>query len=249
MNTLKHFSLYSSAKIALIIFLALNPVATILATIQRSDIVIYRDTKYLLDSTPLEEYFTNNVGKRPEFKSKRTSLWRGYIAILEIKDGWLFVKEINQDMGRDASSGEDIWKDVTSDIFTDPDDRRFDWFSGLLVLPHGKIVKWVNFDTIPIFENYVILEISNGKSVKELRIPGQEYEAYQRKQFELFRQTDDYKKIREIRIKNGYKPENVDEYIERDVFYCSKKILIDSPPPKTETTATRQADKVKKRKP
>jgi len=215
-------------KTVLFLSLALLPTIKSFATAQRPDKLIYEGKEYSLHTNPLEEYFFNNKDKRPKFESLRTSLWRGYVATFEIKDGWLYVKTVDQDMGISNWTGRDKWKDITDSIFKNPKDKRLDCFSGLLVLPYGEVIHHVHMGYASTFENYILLEIDKGKLVKEKKLSGEAYATFKKKQFELFKKTDEYKKHLKELTKDGSKPEEKERFLEVFVIEYSKKILTES---------------------
>ncbi|WP_334319302.1 hypothetical protein OH491_17110 [Termitidicoccus mucosus] len=202
--------------------------ATVFATAQRSDILIYEGKEYFLHTNPLNEFLEKNSDiKVPETRMQITSLWRGYVATFEIRDGCLFIKDVRIPKGSDKETHELIWESVIDKIIKKEKDRRADWFSGLLVLPHGKIINYVHMGYASTFENYILLEIDKGKYVKERRLPGEAYWFFKKKQFELFRQTDEYKKLVEDLIKKGSSRDEAESFLEIFVIDYSKKILND----------------------
>jgi hypothetical protein len=64
-------------------------------TRQITDRLIFENKEYYLNVEILADYFREFPEKRPEFKISCTALWRGYIAIFEIKNNELLIKEIN----------------------------------------------------------------------------------------------------------------------------------------------------------
>ena len=228
MNTLKTSTLKSIAKIMIFLFLALIPAAKIFATAQMPDKLIYEGKEHALHTNPLEEYFSKHEDKWPKPEGMITSLWRGYVATFEVKDGWLFVREINLYMGHDRNTDKMQWKNVIGDIFKDSKDRRLDWFSGLLVLPQGKVINYVHMGYASTFENYILLEISNGKILKEKKLSGEAYSIFKKKQFELFKQTDEYKKqVKELTENGKHSKAEAERFLEIYVIEYSKKILAD----------------------
>ena len=223
----KHSTLAPIIKTTLFLFLALLPTIRSFATDQIADELIYESKEYAIHSDPiLEEYFSKNKSARPTGGDLITALYRGYMAIFEIKEGWLYAKEVNIYTGHDSSTHKIQWKNVIGDIFKTEKDKRLDWFSGLLILPHGNPI--IHSDHGFISENYILLEINNGKCVKEKKLSGTEaYDKFRKKQFELFKQTDEYKKALSERIKYGYKKKEAERFLESYVLYYSKKILVD----------------------
>jgi len=230
-------------RIALLCFLAYIPTTKIFATAQMPDKLIYEGKEYSLHSNPLEEYFSKNESMNPRNKTgywtSSTALHRRYVANFEMKEGRLFVDKINIMVDMERNTGEIKWKDIIDEIFKNPKDRRLDWFTGLLVLPCGNVIHSVNMAYKSTHENYILLEMNNGKCVAEKKISGGEYASFKKKQFELYKQTDEYKKLLEERkrqselfkqteaykrlqaekIKMGFRPDEED--VEKSIEYWS----------------------------
>jgi len=227
-----HPALAPIIKTTLFLFLALLPTAKSFATAQYPDILIYEGKEFSLHTNPLEELFSKNEDKRPKGDVTSTALWRGYVAKFEIKDGWLFAKEVNVKIVLDREAREYErkygWKNVIADVFKTEKDKRLDWFSGLLILPHGALINYVHMGYASTYENYILLEIDKGKLVKEKKLFGEAYSIFKKKQFELFKKTDEYKKQVKELTKDGRKPEDVERFLEIFVIEYSKRILTES---------------------
>jgi hypothetical protein len=68
--------------------------------------------------------------------------------------------------------------------------------TGLLVLPEGEIVNYVHMGYGSTYELYTLLEIDSGNLKKEIKLGYEEYEEFKDKQFEAFKKTDEYEKIK-----------------------------------------------------
>jgi hypothetical protein len=117
----------------------------IFATAQFPDRIIYKGKKYALNCNPLEDFFNNNPGKRPNKGSFCTGLLRGYVATFEISDNQLLLKDIEIIVPDTLNKKTDIKSvSVIKEIFPTQDIKNVDWFSGLLVIPYGKVVNYVH---------------------------------------------------------------------------------------------------------
>ena len=138
------------------------------ATAQYPDKIIYNGTEYDLFVNPLEKYFLINPDKRPKGKITSTALWRGYIATFEIIDGKLLLKDIEIQISTGLfPSIEYEWKSVLSEFLDGQSYFNMDWFSGLLVIPYGKLINYVHMGYESTYEDYILLEIENGKFISE----------------------------------------------------------------------------------
>ncbi len=93
-----------------------------------------------------------------------TALWRGYVATFEVKDNQLFLKDIEIQY-HDTTSKESYpykWRSVINEVFPNNEKIKIDWLTGLLVIPHGKLVNYVHMGYGSTYKNYILLEIDKG---------------------------------------------------------------------------------------
>ena len=169
------------------------PVVTY-ATAQEPDYIIYNGEKYSLFVNPLEAYFSINPDKRPRSNVRSTSLWRGYVATFEIINKELYLKDIKVEISTgDIRRTE--WKSVLPEFLDGKQNLKIDWFSGLLVIPHGKLIDYVHMGYGSTYENYILLEIKNGNFIRENKMHYVEYVQYREKQYQVFKKTQEYLNI------------------------------------------------------
>jgi hypothetical protein len=195
-------------------------------TSQRPDKIIYQGKNYDLHSNPLEKYFERNPDKRPK-GGRSSNLWRGYIATFEIIDNDLFVVDI-QTLRRKDRESESNWTSVLKEVFPDQEKVKLDWFDGLLVIPYGEMTKFVYMGYGSLYEHYILLEIGQGNLNKEKRLEGADYEIFKDRQFEEFKKTNDYRRIKET-LKNEMKGDStsIDSFLKISIIEFSSKILTD----------------------
>lgn len=204
-------------------FLGLN----VFATAQYPDKIIYNGKEYNLHSNPLELYFEKHPDKRPKGGIMSTALWRGYIATFEVKDNQLFLQNIEIEY-QDATSKESYnykWKSVINEVFPDQKNIKIDWLTGLLVIPYGKLVNYVHMGYGSTYKNYILLEIDKGELKKEKQFKYKEYENFKEMQFQAFKQTDEYKKIKADLQKDGNSDEFIDSFLRNFVIQYTSKIM------------------------
>jgi hypothetical protein len=213
----------------LIIILNLLIGLKVFATTQYPDKIIYNGKGYNLHSNPLEAYFEKNPDKRPQGGIISTALWRGYVATFEIKDNQLYLKDIEIQY-QDTTSKESYnykWKSVINEVFPKQKEIKIDWLTGLLVIPHGKLVNYVHMGYGSTYKNYILLEIDKGDLKKELNFKYKEYEKFKERQFQVFKQTEEYKKIKTDLQKDGSTDEFIDSFLKSWVTEYTSKILTD----------------------
>lgn len=214
-------------KAILTIFLTLFLGVEVFATAQYPDKIIYNGKVLKLHSNPLETYFKKNPDKRPKGGIMSTALWRGYVATFEVKDNQLFLKDIEIEY-RDTTSKESYtykWRSVINEVFPDKKKIKIDWLTGLLVIPHGELVDYVHMGYGSTYENYILLEIDKGDLKKEKHFKYKEYERFKERQFQVFKQTDEYKKIKADLQKDGSTDEFIDSFLRSFVTEYTSKIL------------------------
>jgi hypothetical protein len=188
-----------------------------LATAQFPDKIIYNGKEYSLHSNPMEEYFRKYPDRKPKNGIMSTALWRGYVATFEIRDSQLFLKDIEIEV-RDTTGKEKYktkWISAMKEVLPAGETSiKIDWLTGILVIPYGKIVDYVHMGYASTYENYILLEIQTGKLNKEKKFGYKDYTRFKDRQFEAFRKTDEYKKLKlDLLKKDGYTDEFVDSFL------------------------------------
>jgi len=209
-------------------------------TDQMPDRIIYNGKVYLLkgksifdECYPMESYFENYPDKRPKVKEQLSNLWRNYIATYEIKDDQLYLKDIEFFFDSDSEI-----KSVYNEIFPNQELIKIDWLTRLIVIPDGKRNGFYDY------ERYIVLEINEGNFIREKQIilnidenfmkewqygKITEYELFKKRQYEAFKETDEYDKVIE-KLNDQTQNANLDyyaEHIELYVFKYSSKILVE----------------------
>ena len=174
-------------------------------TAQIPDRITYEGKEYALNSNPLEPFFEKYPEKRPQFSS--TALWRGYIAHFEIIEGQLFVTDLFNYGGYTDAKGNYKTKliSIFKTVFPKTDKYKIDWYTGILIVPYGKLVQYVHMGYSSTYSKYILLEIENGNFNEARRYRNKEFVAFKKRQFEVFKKTDEYKKLyKELKEQDAY---------------------------------------------
>ncbi|AXY75932.1 hypothetical protein D3H65_18950 [Paraflavitalea soli] len=198
------------------------------ATAQYPDKVWYNGKEYAMHTNPLEVFFEKNPGRKPKDGVQSTALWRGYVATFEIKDNQLLLKDIEIQIVDTAREHSYKWMSVLNEVFPDQRVINIDWFTGLLVLPCGKRINYVHMGYGSTYENYILLEIGQGKLTREKKLGHKEYEKFKAQQFQAFKETDEYKKLKESLKKDGSTNAFIDSFLKDFITEYSTKILVDN---------------------
>ncbi len=199
------------------------------STAQYPDKIIYNGKEYSLHSNPLESYFEKHPEKRPQGDVISTALWRGYVATFEVVENQLFLKDIEVEVSDTSSKKKDEtkWKSVLTEVFPNSEPLKVDWMIGLLVLPCGKVVNYVHMGYGSTHESYILLEINTGDLIKEKEYNYNEYTKFKERQFQAFKKTEDYKRIKDELKKEDHSDEFIDSFLKDFVIDYSSKILTD----------------------
>ena len=201
---------------------------TVFGTAQYPDKILYNGKEYSLHSNPMENYFAQYPDKRPQY-GMSTALWRGYVATFEIKDNQLYLKDIevmNGDTVNNKGYYVTIWKSILNEVFPNQELIKIDWMTGLLVLPYGKMVNYVHMGYGSTYRNYILLEVENGNLVKDKQFGYKQYEKFKERQFQAFKKTEEYEKIKaDLKKEGNYGDEFLDTFLRSFVIEYTLKIL------------------------
>ena len=159
-----------------------------------------------------------------------TGLWRGYIATFEVTEGQVFLKDIHIQVW-DSTAPKDSYTmklvSVIKDVFPDQTKIKVDWLSGLLVIPHGKMINYVHMGYGSTFQHYILLEIDKGDLKKEKNFGYKEYEKFRERQFEAFKKTEEYKKLKEKLKKEGDSDKFIEGFLKSYIVNYTSRFLVD----------------------
>jgi len=202
------------------------------ATPQIPDILFDQDKEHVLDHSPMEQYFAVHPERRPNAEIRSPSLKRGYLAFFEIRDDELVLRDIKVQGVRETQPKKysTIWTSVLASITPDGAPLKIHWFSGLLVLPQGSIVNYVDTEKYGArYTQFRILEVHNGRVTQRRNFTGAEYDAFKTRQFEAYRQTRAYSKQRSRMVKDGHPQGDIDATIKASIMTHITRFLDTAP--------------------
>ena len=201
-----------------------------IVTAQYPDKIVYNGKEYNLNSNPLEPYFDKNPENRPEMIS--TALWRGYVGYFEIIDNQLFLTDMKIPIrGKDENGDyKEKWISIYRRYFPKQEKVRIDWFSGILILPHGEMVEYVHQGYASTYSKYWLLEIEDGTFNEARKYNYKEFVKFKKRQFEEFKKTEEYNKLyTELKENDNYGDEEfIQSFIKDFVINYTSKFLIES---------------------
>ena len=115
----------------------------VFSTAQVPDYLIYKGEEHTLNVNPLEIYFDKYQDKRPKSDILWSSNWRSYIAKFEIVNNELMVNDItvNRTLPEnelEEPNFETKRVSVLESVFPNLNDRKMEWYTGVLVIPKGE---------------------------------------------------------------------------------------------------------------
>jgi len=204
-------TLLAGLALSAFVFLTTNA----MATVQVPDVIIIDGRNESLETTPLAPYLSAHPKVMPRSDDPAADNWRGYVATWEILDGKLFLRKIDVAFrNSEALPDEDtrIIKNMIHNLFPDSRAVVATWYSGALVIPRGKLVKYVHMGYGSTYERYTIVTVNQGVVARKLDLSAEDFAKYRESQFQAFKRTAEYAtKLEEAK---SYDPSYSDEFVE-----------------------------------
>jgi hypothetical protein len=102
-----------------------------------------------------------------------TALWRGYVGEWEIKEKKLYLNKLNTG----SCSEKDRGSFPLDKLFPDqPQPVLAKWYSGILIMPRGKLVEYVHMGYASRFERYLVMDIQEGVVIKQETLTDKQFQ-------------------------------------------------------------------------
>lgn len=209
--------------------------STAFATAQYPDILIYEGKEYDLLTNPMEPYFDKYPQWKPRSGAMSTALWRGYVATFEFRENRLFLKDIVV-LKESREQDQSKWKSAIDWVLWDDKELMIDWFTGILVLPVGKMKNYVHMGYGSTYSNYILLELKSGMLVGKRTYNHKQYKEFKRKQFQAYKKTEDYKKRSAQMKKDGTSQDLIDSFLQNYIIKYTSELLDKEKPSNKPTT-------------
>ena len=146
-------------KTLLLVALLLAVPASSWATAQYPDNLIYEGKTVGIYSNPLEQYFSKDHPRPMKlFDANCSAIWRGYVATWQIEKDKLYLVRIVE-----GTCENDAPKIPLSKIFPGKKAPIFaGWFSGTLVAPQGKELRYVHMGYQTVYEKELHISVKDG---------------------------------------------------------------------------------------
>ena len=124
-------------------------------TAQFAERLYYKGHEVSMRTEPLRDYFSHGID-RPHFTSPNTACWRGYIGTWEILLDRLYLVNLTGTLA-DGSAA------TVATFFPDYPNRVFaHWYSGIISIPRGKLLKYVHLGWASTFEMDELITVEEG---------------------------------------------------------------------------------------
>ncbi len=148
------------------------------ATPQDPDFLTYEGKRYPIYGAPLEKYFKANPDRRPKFCGGMSSLWRGYVAEMEIVGAELFLNDIKIHTVN-PHDPTCLKESKLDEVSSDGKKFKIDWLSGVLTSGHGEYVGGEDaYSTWKIWEKYTLFYIKKGSLESVRHFTNAEYQEF-----------------------------------------------------------------------
>ena len=132
-------------------------------TAQFSELLKYRGEELSLFTEPLDGYL-KSAACTLKFDSPYTACWRGYLGTWSIREGRLYLVELEgwtrPEFAVIEVSLQDLFPDHTDGVFAD-------WFSGELRCANGELATYVHLGYASRYKQELFIEIRKGVVVGE----------------------------------------------------------------------------------
>lgn len=128
-----------------------------LATNQQAEVIYLDGQKHWLHTLPLDQYYGPD-NPRPNFTAYATFCWRGYVGVWEIKDGVLYLKDIQAWIDKKEAGLKALFPGHQGPV-------AVTWFTGTLDVPLDKDASTYGYRTT--YKKYLIITLEKGKVVQQ----------------------------------------------------------------------------------
>lgn len=206
-----------------LILMIVSTNSELFATAQAPDILIMDNDNKRLCTNPLESLFSKNPSLKEKFDdifSRRngivsTACWRGYIAKFKVVDSSLYIVDITIKTS-DSETNRIKTISIFSELLEADRPVSCDFYSGMLVIPQGDMVKYVHGDYLSEYEKYILMKITGGKIEAKGEYSLQDYREKKDKAFEAFYRSRKYAECWD-KIKRGF-AENIGEESRKSIM-------------------------------
>ena len=186
------------------------------------DRIIWNGNEYDYRFHHLEQYFNYYPDKRIVQNKDSTIVNRGYVALYEIFNDELYLRDIKIQKGVDSITMVSV-----RDKFSSSTEERIPlrWVNGLVQIGLG-IDDFKNDTLRPLNDNNIVFEIQRGKIKRNVKFNKDEMRIFKNFQWNKFRTTNDYLLIYNKLQNMGLSETEINVHVYNNVLYYSKSIFL-----------------------
>ena len=171
------------------------------ATAQTPDSITIKNESYLLYTNPLDEYLAEIKWERPKQASISSGNWRGYLASWKIEAGNMFLEDVTIALRGESIDFPRKRGSILKDLFPNKKYIVATWYSGALIIPHGKRTNYVHMGYGSTYEKYIVLRIDKGIVIEHLNYSSSQFDSYKNRKFQAFKETTKFQKeLKELMV-------------------------------------------------
>ena len=203
---------------ALFFALVLLIPATATTTAQWPETLLFEGKEYSLHSNPLKPYLADHPDLVPKSTIISSANWRGYIATWEIRNGQLLLVDVlilkPGDEPDEYGITHSKYVSVFDEMFPDREYLHAVWYTGNLIIPNGKLKRYVHLGWASTYKKYLLATVVDGTVTKVWAAKFKDFMKFRESQFEKYRQTEEYARVLdEAREEEGWDGPEAEEFL------------------------------------
>lgn len=109
---------------------------------------------------PLQPYLEE---KKIVFDYLSTACWRGYVGEWIVEDNKLYLTNLEANIVRENQDSSEEYETVGLEYLFPNEEKVFaKWFTGVVRIPHGKMLRYIHSGYASIYEKELYLEFASG---------------------------------------------------------------------------------------
>lgn len=124
-------------------------------TAQIKEKLIYKGRKLNMAAEPLGRYLAKRYDLQVNLHSLGTACWRGYMGEWEVRGDKLYLIKLKINLYHEARNGMDYLFPGQKEVFAE-------WFTGIVRVPTGDMLRYVHMGYASIFEKDLFLTFEEG---------------------------------------------------------------------------------------
>ena len=190
--------------------------ASISGTGQAGDVLRWKGKTYVLETNPLDGYLRDHHGALVRGDVISTANWRGYVATWQIDGSRLLLTDVEVEFVKSkstAASFETEQRSVLSQMFPGRNQIPAEWYSGHLIVPAGRLLRYVHMGYASLYSKYLVFRVVKGEVVERWKMDAGTYSKFRREQFARYKQTPEFRESLRALLKDGDTESSVEAFL------------------------------------